>query len=159
MNDLTSLLNPRTEKFHQQAPFFRRALAFILDLLVLDIFVTSPFSKLFVDMIQRVEQFGPWNLTYTPIEYATVLGVFVVVFSYFVIFEYVLGQTIGMMVLKTKVNRPKLWQAIVRNSFLIPIFPFVLLWIIEPLTIIFFKRSVLERISRTRTVHIRKVMY
>ena len=67
-------------------------------------------------------------------------------------------QTIGKMLMKiyvvsdTKTLNP--WQLLVRNLVFIPIFPFVLLWLIDPLFMFFTKTNqrLSEILSKTRVV-------
>ncbi len=75
---------------------------------------------------------------------------------YFAMFEYKLQQTIGKMVLGLYVVSEKgglsIWQAVGRSIFILPIFPFILLWIIDPIYLIFKKIRLSEILTRTMTV-------
>lgn len=104
---------------------------------------------------------------------------------YFVNLQVKFGQTIGMMIMKTYIIKvPKLninvptkkkkkmsqaeiieearkfkitfFDALVRNLFIIPFFPFIILWIVEPIYMMIGpdKMRLLERLSRTRVVEI-----
>ena len=158
MADYTHLLTPRATRVLQEASPLRRAGAFLLDILCIDLIVTAPFTPLFTSMVGRIGKTGITGFTYTARELALVVVIFLIAYAYFVLFEYVLGQTPGMMLLGT-VAEPALWQALVRNSFLLPFFPFVMFWFIEPFAILFSRRGVLERISGTRTFHQREVLF
>jgi len=156
--DFQHLLNPRKASVQHTASFWRRATAFIIDIILLDIIVTAPFTSIFEGMLARTESI--LAVTYTAQEFAAILGLFLVVYGYFVVFEYVLGQTPGMMLLGTRAeNTEELWRPLVRNSFLLPAFPFVLFWLIEPIVILLKKQSVLERLSSTRTTYTREVVF
>ena len=78
--------------------------------------------------------------------------------SYFTILEWKLGQTLGKMILKINVKSEhktiKIWQAFVRNLFLIPVFPFIALWIIDPLFMLFTKNNqrLMEILSKSKVV-------
>ena len=69
-----------------------------------------------------------------------------------------MSQTIGKMLMKVYVvsdNKDlKRWQLLTRNLVFIPIFPFVLLWILDPLFMFFTKTNqrLTEILSKTRVV-------
>ena len=134
---------------------FRRFLAFLLDILILDLIVAAPFRSLlnvplsFQEAFRFLEQNSQ---VLFPIFF------FMILFSffYFVIMEYLLGQTVGKMLLDLKVvsnqGELSLAQVILRSLFLIPVFPFTLLWIMDPffMFIITKNRRFSEIISNTR---------
>lgn len=144
---------PRQQIIAQDAGFFRRLGSFIIDLLLLDIVITAPFSPIFSRWISIAQTSSLSSFTYTNKELAAVFVIMLIFMVYFVLFEYLLGQTLGMMIAKTRTEKGKLWQHVVRNIFFIPLFPFILFWIIEPISIALWKRSVLEHITKTRTMH------
>jgi hypothetical protein len=147
------LLRPRTSIVAQDAGILRRAVGFIIDILVLDLVVTIPFTPLLTNFTSRVRETGVFNMTYTSTEIAIVTTIFLVAYAYFIVFEYVLGQTLGQMALSIHVTHNGFWQVLLRNAFLLPFFPFVFFWVIEPFAIIITKRGILERLSQTRTLH------
>lgn len=160
MNDFEHLLNPRKEKVTSSAGFLRRAGAFIFDILILDLIVTTSFTPLFANLAARAQSQGFLNVAYTSGELGAMIALFLVIYVYFALFEYLLGQTPGMMLFRIRVGeQPLLWQALVRNSFIIPTLPFVILWIVEPLLIMFKRRGVLEVLTKTRTIHTREVLF
>jgi uncharacterized RDD family membrane protein YckC len=77
---------------------------------------------------------------------------------YFVILENKLRQSIGKMIFNLYVEGQdkdiKYWQLFARSMFLIPIFPFVLLWIIDPIVMLFTKENqrLSEILSKTKVV-------
>ena len=147
----------------QDASFLRRAIAFIIDLFIIDVVLTAPFTSLFAGMVARAEHLGVTSVSYTTREMAMILTLFLLIYAYFVLFEYLLCQTPGMMLASTIVRGEKgrfsgIFSIIVRNCFLLPFFPFLLFWVIEPLAIIFLRRSVLEHLTKTRTVHERAII-
>ncbi|MDD9952824.1 MAG: RDD family protein [Candidatus Woesearchaeota archaeon] len=152
------LLTPRTGTIKHNASFLRRFVAFIIDILILDLFITIPFTPVFAQLLSRVETTGFLALTYTNKELGAMIVLFLIVYTYFVLFEYLLGQTIGMMLLSIRVQSSNLWRHAVRNCYFIPAFPFVLFWVIEPLSILFMRRGILEQLSNTRTLYERKVL-
>lgn len=151
MTDYTHLLKPRSEKVTQEAGFLRRAGAFVLDILLLDILVTAPFASVFSGFT--------FGASLTGRQIGAAVAVFLIAYAYFVVFEYTLGKTVGMTLLGLNVKQGRLWQHLVRNSFLLPFFPFPLFWIIEPLAILFYRAGVLERLSNTRTYYSKDVLW
>ncbi|PIN68596.1 hypothetical protein COV93_08920, partial [Candidatus Woesearchaeota archaeon CG11_big_fil_rev_8_21_14_0_20_43_8] len=77
---------------------------------------------------------------------------------YFALTEFKLGQSFGKMLLQLRVRSDtkdlRLYQCLLRSIFLIPVFPFILLWIADPLSMAFTKdsRRLSEILSKTRTV-------
>jgi hypothetical protein len=154
----SDLLRPRKAKIVQDAGFFRRFCSFVIDVFILDLLVTAPFTPLFSSLVSRASNAG-WNVHYTSTEIAAVIFLFALIYLYFVLFEYFLGQTFGMMLANTRLaGDDSLGTIMVRNSFIIPVFPFVLLWIAEPLAVFFWRRSILEQLTKTRTVYQREVV-
>jgi uncharacterized RDD family membrane protein YckC len=79
---------------------------------------------------------------------------FALIYMYFVLFEYLLGQTPGMMCLRIKIfSDGTLKTMLLRNMFIIPVFPIILLWIIEPIMIAARKRTMLEMLTDSRSLH------
>jgi uncharacterized RDD family membrane protein YckC len=150
-----SLLAPRTAKVVQDASFLRRLGSLLVDIAILDLFVTAPFAALFAPLLNQELS----AITYSGREMAAVIALFLIVYAYFVLFEYLLRQTPGMMLLRTHLSgKDHIGAVMLRNSFILPVFPFILFWVIEPLAILFWKRGVLERVSNTRTVHQRSII-
>ena len=129
--------------------FFRRVASFITDILVINIIIIWPFQNIFyeyADLGLNIEVL-PTNI------YLAVLIIFILSWMYFSFMEYYLGQSIGQMIMKLKVSDDiSLWKALVRNCYMIPFFPFYILWISEPLYLAFFRERLLEKITGTRTV-------
>ncbi len=151
---------PKERTFEGPASLLKRVVAFIIDILILRFVVVYPFSKAWIavpagSFVETMEFFqqnpGISNTVYTT---SAVIGILMML--YFAIFEYKLHQTVGKMLMKIYVKDKKLafWQCLVRNLFLIPVFPFVLLWITEPLFMIFTKehQRLLEIITKTKVV-------
>ncbi|HIH37474.1 RDD family protein [Candidatus Woesearchaeota archaeon] len=149
------------------APIFKRLLAFFLDLLLIDIFILSPFAEKlqsfipqgdFLTMIEIMSS-SPEFITQMITVYSIIAALILVYFAYS---EYRFNATIGKMVLNLAVissekdKKPSFLACLARNLFFLPIFPFVLLWFIEPLFIIFTREHVrsLEIVTKTKTVEI-----
>lgn len=145
------------------APIWRRTLAFLIDMMLVEIFLVSPFWAL-IKKSTAGEGFTD-TMTFLAAHPNAVVSlniitlyIALVVMAYFTILEYIMGQTIGMILLRLKAISLHVhshwWQFVIRNLFLVPIFPFVLLALVEPLYLLW-KRGeyrVLEQLSNTRTV-------
>jgi len=165
---LMSLNLPKERYVSAPAGLFKRLLAFLLDLIIVDIIILSPFKPLVERMLP---QEGILSTARFLMEAPAIMNKLLVISGitgalmllYFVILEYATGQTIGKMVLNLFVvsgkKRPSLWQAILRNAFIIPLFPFILFWIIEPAVMLFHpqRRRLLEILSNTNTIERIKV--
>ena len=145
------------------APFWKRLLSFALDALVSYTFLILPFVALFERSIPSdgYADLMSYLATHpTAVASLNIISFFCIamVMAYFVLLQYLLGATIGGLVARIKVVSlypyPHWWQYIVRNLFLIPFVPFVLLWIIETASLVWTKGEyrLLEKLSRTRTV-------
>jgi hypothetical protein len=150
--DLYAKLNLPQARIHvRDAGFWRRLAAFVLDLLLLDSAVFLPFSSFFsLSIDYRALLHGAFHLTSAMYAAAIVMALLALV--YFMLFEYLLGQTPGMMLFNIRAENVTLLRAFVRNLFLLPVFPFPLLIVVEPLHLLWRKTRFLEWISSTRTV-------
>ena len=176
-----------------QASILKRAAAFAIDILIINVIILFPFDSVFqkivpADSFSETFEFLSGNADSTPIK-AIITSASIVTILYFVIFEKKLRQTPGKMLFKlyveaqgkdlkyskrTKfpndyafaisgVNKqikhdylltPSYWQLFVRSMFLMPLFPFVLLWLIDPIVMLFTKENqrLSEILSRTKVV-------
>lgn len=143
--------------------FLRRTGAFIVDMICTWAFLVWPF----VGLIERAVSTKGFAATISflsehpqTVFSLNVISLFVsfMIISYFVLLQYVTGQTIGMLMFSLRVitlnHTLHWWQCIARNLFLIPFFPFPILVLTELATLGWSKGEVrfLERISQTRTV-------
>jgi len=141
---------PTKRVFIRDASFLRRIAAFLTDILLLDFAILSVFSQFFDEFtLSRVLDGG---LFFSTEMYAAAVVMALLAFAYFVLFEYLLGQTPGMMLVNIRAERITLWRAVVRNLYFIPIFPFPFLALVEPFYLAFRKARFLELLSGTRTV-------
>ena len=145
------------------ALLWKRIAAFLIDLLVLGLFVFIPFRGVFAGSLEKASFFESLkNITsnegiikeFIPHYIAMSL----LAFLYFFMLENKMRQTIGKKILNLYVasndKEMKKWQVFVRNLLFIPVFPFDLLVIIDPLFMIFrsSNQRLSEILSRTRVV-------
>ncbi len=122
------------------ASYLKRFLAFVTDLILIDLFLLTPFGSLIIKKtgITNPGAVIDYVLTHPQIMgFLSVIGFIVVVVSllYFVLFEYLLNQTIGMMIFSLYItqikNKSSLWRCMLRNLFLIPYPLFQIIAIID----------------------------
>jgi hypothetical protein len=160
---------PKKRTIEVNASIFRRILAFAIDLLIINLVIATPLRRVLVDMIPLNGSFFEiYNFLLNNSELNKTimwisLALSTLTILYFAILEWKLGQTIGKVLLKVHVKSDskefKLWQAIIRNLFLLPFFPFVLLWVIDPLFMLFTKNSqrLTEIFSKSKVVQYHEV--
>jgi uncharacterized RDD family membrane protein YckC len=165
---MTDLNLPEKRAFLGPAMLWKRILCFILDLFILDFFVISPFSSVtekltvgYTDVLAayRMLQSSPGQVQALSMMLSLIV---LLALAYFVLLQYALGQTLGSMLMNLHVvseqgkefSRPTFWQCFVRNIFIIPAIPFILLWIIDPVYLFFAKKNqrLTEWLSNTRVI-------
>lgn len=166
---MKNLALPKKKAFFAQASVLKRIIAFIIDILLVNLIILFPFRRLFDSIIPQTSSFSKtfeflsensgFSGTITIIMFAVAL----ITILYFMTFEKKLGQSPGKMILNLYVESSKkdlkYWQLFVRSMFLIPVFPFILLWFIDPIVMFFTKENqrLSEILSSTKTVEKYKV--
>ncbi|MEK6949322.1 MAG: RDD family protein [Nanoarchaeota archaeon] len=146
-----------------EASILKRALAFAIDILFVEFVILFPFSSVLEEIVPEESSFYEAFSILSSGSYDSLLGLVafftaIPTIAYFAILEKKIGQTIGKRLLNlyvvSQTKELKYWQAFVRSIFLIPIFPFVLLWIIDPVVMFFSKerQRLSEILSRTKVV-------
>ncbi len=146
---------PKARTMVFDAPISKRVLAFLVDLLLIEVLIVSPFAPVFPRMDESAVRLAlsGGGLPMTPLLYVVLLCVLVLAWLYFSLFQYVFAQTPGMMLLRiTLEGGQSFGRCLVRNLFVFPIFPFFLLWIIEPLYLLLRRRTWLEQLTGARVV-------
>ena|SRR3989344_2673477 len=158
---------PEEKTFTGNAMLWKRVAAFAIDFLVINIFIFAPFKKIFERIMENRNSFSEvyefikanpdvGNSIVTAAFFAGFLGMI-----YFVILEKKMQQSIGKKIMNLTVisseeegKQISLWQHIVRNLVFMPIFPIVLLWIVDPLFMVFNKTNqrLSEILSKTKVV-------
>lgn len=142
------------------ATFWRRALAFIFDLLLINLVIAWPFQS-------ALQQYALKELTLESVlpaqAYFIVVMIFILALLYFTFLEYYIGQTPGQMLMSIESiaidGQMTFWKALGRNIFILPFFPFYVLWILEPIYLIFYKQRLMERWTNTNTFMVGKFNY
>ncbi len=142
---------PKTRYFERDAGFWRRTFALILDLLVLDFTIMIPFESFFLRY--DPSKFLSTQAVLSSDTYSALIVLSSLAVSYFVLQQYLIGRTVGMMIMNIRVKEDLgFWKAVLRNLHFIPVFPFAILWVVEPLYLIFKKERFLEGLTGTSTV-------
>ena len=155
--------------FLAQASVLKRIIAFFIDFLIIHVIILFPLKRIFNNIIPETGSFSETvNFLNNNAEYSTFITVIMLLVAvlailYFVILEKKLSQTPGKMLfnlyVKSQTKDLNYWQLFVRSMFLIPVFPFVLLWIIDPIVMLFTKENqrLLEILSKTKVVEKYKI--
>ena len=148
--------------FLAQASVLKRAGAFIVDLLIINIVILFPFRRVFESILPAGNFSEAFDFLRSP-ESSMLLNVIMIAVGilamlYFMLLEKKIAQTPGKMLfglfVRSQGKDLKNWQLFVRSMFLIPLFPFVLLWLIDPIVMLFTKENqrLSEILSRTKVV-------
>lgn len=155
---------PKEKMFIGPALIWKRIAAFFIDMVIINLVVFFPFRSLFQNIIPKDYDFSEAykflssSTNYTSFITSISFIMSILVILYFLMMERKMGQTIGKMLMKIYIvsgnKELKTWQLFTRNLVFIPIFPFVLLWVIDPLFMFFTKTNqrLTEILSKTRVV-------
>jgi len=163
MQSMKNLALPKKKAFYANAPVLKRILAFIIDILIVNMIVLFPFRGIFNKIMPQGDSFSETFQLLNSQAYSQALSIIMFAVSfmtiiYFMLFEKKLQQTPGKIIMNLYIETAKkdlkYWQLFLRSMFLIPIFPFILLWVIDPIVIFFTKENqrLSEIISNTKTV-------
>ena len=148
--------------FLAQASVLKRLGAFIVDLIIINIIILFPFRGVFESILPAAKFSEAFDFLRSPessmILEVIMIAVGILTMLYFMLLEKKIAQTPGKMLFNLFVRSQgkdlKNWQLFVRSMFLIPLFPFVLLWLIDPIAMLFTKENqrLSEILSRTKVV-------
>ena len=133
----------------KSASMLKRSLALIIDILVINFTIAKPFQEILVSYMSNATFFQtiPDNI------YLIIFQISVLSLLYFSLFQYYFQQTIGMMVLQIYVMpKASFIKCLIRNLFVLPFFPFSILWVLEPIYLNFKGIRWLEKVTGTMTV-------
>lgn len=141
----------------------RRTIAFLFDIALLSFTIVAPLSTFLEKILPQTTDFmASYNALANNAAASTGITVllyfiFILILLYFTLCEYFVGQTAGKRWMNLKVtdlagNRPTFFQALTRNLVFLPMFPFMLFWVIDPLYLLFSGQRLSEQLSRTKTI-------
>ena len=145
------------------ASILKRIYAFVLDFFIIELIIIEPFTKLFIKLVGKnvsvQELIKQIQTNSVLMKNLTILlfAISMLAWAYFSFMEWKFNQTIGQMILGLKNKKKKkdisLWQTSLSNMFVIPFFPFTLLWIIDPLYMFYNgKQRLSEKIAMLKMV-------
>ena len=148
---------------YQLANPLKRIAAFLLDLLLLQMLVISAFNTYFESLFPTDKgfienyQYLTNNINLFSNAYYALITIAVLMILYFAYMEYKFSQTVGMMIFRiyAKSSEEKeltFFQCVLRNIYLLPLFPTFFLWVIDPLYFMFKGERLSEIFSKTKTV-------
>lgn len=155
---------PQEKTFTGPALLWKRIAAFFIDIMIINLVVLLPFRSLFQNIIpedysfSEAYKFLSSSTNYTSYISSISFIMSILMILYFLMLENKMGQTIGKRLMGVYVvsdnNTLSKWQLLIRNLVFIPIFPFVLLWIVDPLFMFFTKTNqrLTEILSKTRVM-------
>jgi len=153
---------PKQRKMKADAAVWKRIVSFLIDFFIIQLIILGPFSSAMQGMIPVTDDFMQnYNMIQNNPDIVTnlipmIAAIIILVYSYFVVFEFKLRQTPGKMFfnLELKANDKKLTlgKIFLRNLAVIPVFPFSLLWIIDPLYLIITGKRLSDNFSKTSYV-------
>ena len=157
---------PKEYAFNKGGPAskWRRIIAFIIDLLVVDFVLFFPFRGILTKIMPTASFKETYSYLQSNPSISKTINIIMLFFGiltllYFAILEWKLGQTIGKIFTRITVasqtNKLRFWQCAVRSLFLIPVFPFVLLSVIDPILMFLTKTNqrLSEILSKTMVVN------
>lgn len=145
------------KEFMGTASILKRIFALILDVLIINLIIVRPFRSLIYSVIggasgfnEMIELFKNNQVVLTNLT-SILFVISVISLFYFTIMEWKFSQTIGQMIMGLYIisgeKTIKFWQTFVSNLFIIPFFPFYILWIIDPLYMFFNGQRFSEKIA------------
>jgi len=165
---------PKERIFFAKPPIWKRLLAFLIDLSIINLVIAAPFRNILAQLIPQSQSYAEaynYVLMNPGVSYSIYVVTFLIAFLalfYFTILEWGIGQTIGKKLLglwvvqdlgdksisKNKAISPGFWQCLLRHLIIIPITPFLLLWIVDPMVSVFSKKQqrLSEMITRTKVL-------
>jgi len=152
---------PKEKSFVAPASLLKRFLSYLIDLFIINFIIISPFGKILKKIIPETTSFAE---TYQYIQsnpeittaltlLSLIIGILIV--AYFTLFEYFMQQTPGKILMKQHITKEKgrelrFINYFVSNLTFLPFFPFILLWIIDPIYMIISPKNqrFMEKIAR-----------
>ena len=161
----TKLNLPKEATFVGPAVVWKRIAAFIVDMIILDFVIGTPLRSVLTNIVPNKGFSDTYSYLSTNSKIAAAISLIFFMYGilailYFAILEYKTGQTIGKMLFNITIKSDRedmsFLQCIMRSIYLLMIFPLILLWIADPVFMIFSKekRRLSEIISKTRTIEV-----
>ncbi len=154
---------PRKKKvFEKPALISSRILAFIIDLIIIDVIILSSFHEQLIFFskisLNNIANNNPFILT----AYVKLLPLFLLIITYFFLFEYLVQTTpgkflLGIIVEDENGKEPSMIKCLIKNILYFPSWLFIVWWLIDLYYLFKNKIRLTEKILRMKTVQIIKV--
>lgn len=154
LNEEYNLNLPAKKYMAISATISKRIMSFLIDFFICYFFMLSPLYYL---VPEKGGIFNTMNyLVYSNPSLLIILtsSSGLILLLYFSLFQYFLGRTPGMQLMNLYTLPMSFSQAVIRNLYFVPIFPFSLLWIIDIIFLFWKKRRLLEILSKTLSIEI-----
>ena len=152
------------KKFYGSPSVLKRIISLLLDLVIINLVIIRPFRGLIVENIGKSTDFSETlsmlnsNPEITSMMTSILFISSLLAIIYFSVLEWKFGQSIGQMIMNLYVQPEKnkkdmkYLQCLVNNMFVLPFFPVVLLWVIDPIYLFYTggNQRLSERISGTK---------
>lgn len=140
------------------ARVWKRLLAFLVDVYFGIVMFSSFFIIIEKSLPHTLDAMSTYSLP--PISLAALIYASIFFLLYHVFCEYIIGQTPGMIIFGISAKPAKnsssktitFWQAVGRNIFIVPIFPFTILWLVEPVYYLIQGERLMDRWTSTTLV-------
>ena len=140
---------PGLKTFEGPAQLWRRVLAFVFDLFVIDVVFVSSFKGFFEGVVpsgfSASMNFFESNAGLVQSLTVVVALIALLVLLYFSVLQFRVGQTLGQyfvgVYVKSEGKVLSFWQCVLSNITFIPFFPFFILWVVDPLHMFFSGKS------------------
>lgn len=154
---------PRKKKvFEKPALISSRILAFIIDLIIIDIIILSSFHEQLIFFsklsLNSVANNNPFILT----AYVKLLPLFLLIITYFFLFEYLVQTTpgkflLGIIIEDENGKEPSMIKCLIKNILYFPSWLFMIWWVVDLYYLFKNKIRLTEKLLRMKTVQIIKV--
>lgn len=151
---------PRKRTMEIPAPLLKRIFSYVIDIFIINIIIITPLSGLLSNIIpedigtNEVVEYVQANhgLQMFVIKIFVLIGILAVL--YFTLLEYKTQQTPGKMLMKQYIKPDKgkelnFWSYLISNLTFIPVFPFIILWVVDPIYMFFSPKNqrLMEKLS------------
>jgi uncharacterized RDD family membrane protein YckC len=156
---------PKEKSFIAPASLLKRFISYFIDLFIINFIIISPFGKLLKKILPEAISFSETYqyiqsnpaITTTLTILSLTIGILIV--AYFTFFEYFMQQTPGKILMRQYITKEigkelRFINYLVSNLTFLPFFPFILLWIIDPVYMIISPKNqrLMERLTRILVV-------
>lgn len=157
---------PKKRTMLIESSFIQRTIAFFLDIVLIHLIIITPFSGI----VQKLIPASSVKESYALLSAyeggtLTTIAIFItlMIYLYFTFTEYITGQSVGKKILGLYVvsekNRLSLLDVMLRSLAVLPLFPFIIFWLLDPLFMMFSRTQ--QRLSdilmKTKVMQVQQV--